>query len=63
MGRNYFIAINSTIGDSVDVVNNCFLGANTLLINSTNNDQVFISEQTKPIRLSTNQFLKVSKFY
>ena len=62
IGRNCFIAVNSTIGDSIDVGNNCFLGANTLLLNSTTDDQVFIIERTKAIRLSTKQFLKVSRF-
>ncbi len=62
MGKNCFIALNATVGHSVQVGSFCFLGANTLVTKSLQDEQVVISESSKPIKLSSSQFLKFSSF-
>lgn len=61
-GENCFFAVNSTIGNSVRVGANCFIGANALVIKSTEDNQVFLAESSKPQRLNTQQFLRMSRF-
>jgi sugar O-acyltransferase (sialic acid O-acetyltransferase NeuD family) len=62
IGKNTFIAINATIGHSVAVGQNCFLGANSLLTKNLEDDKVVIAESSKPIKLTSKQFLKFSSF-
>jgi len=62
LGANTFVAVNATIGHSVSVGKNCFLGANTLLTKNLEDDKVIIAESSKPLRLTSNQFLKMSSF-
>jgi UDP-3-O-[3-hydroxymyristoyl] glucosamine N-acyltransferase len=62
IGANTFVAVNATVGHSVIVGKNCFLGANSLLTKNLENDKVIISESSKPIRLTSSQFLRISSF-
>jgi sugar O-acyltransferase (sialic acid O-acetyltransferase NeuD family) len=62
VGPNCFFAVNATVGHSVKIGKNCFLGANTLITKNLEDDKVVISESSKPIRLNTTQFLKMSSF-
>ena len=62
IGANSFLAINATIGHSVSIGKNCFIGANTLITKDLEEEKVVIAESTKPIRLNSSQFLKMSKF-
>ncbi len=62
VGENSFFAVNSTIGNGVAVGKNCFIGANALVTQSTGDDQVFITESTKPFRLTSRQFMRMSRF-
>jgi sugar O-acyltransferase (sialic acid O-acetyltransferase NeuD family) len=62
VGANTFIAVNATIGHSVTIGKNCFLGANTLVTKNLDEEKVVISESSKPIRLTSRQFLKMSSF-
>ncbi len=62
IGNNAFIAVNATIGHSVTVGNNCFLGANILITKNLEDDKAVIAESSKPIKLSSRQFLKFSNF-
>jgi len=62
IGANTFVAVNATVGHSVTVGSNCFLGANTLITKNLEADKVVIEESTKPIRLTSQQFLKMSNF-
>jgi sugar O-acyltransferase (sialic acid O-acetyltransferase NeuD family) len=62
IGANTFLAINATIGHSVKVGANCFLGANVLITKDLAAESVVIVESTKPLRLNSRQFLKVSNF-
>jgi sugar O-acyltransferase (sialic acid O-acetyltransferase NeuD family) len=62
MGENTFIAINATIGHSVSVGKENFIGSNALVIKNTEDGQVLIAESTKPIKLNSRQFLRMSSF-
>jgi sugar O-acyltransferase (sialic acid O-acetyltransferase NeuD family) len=62
VGDNCFFAVNSTVGHSVRVGKDCFIGANALVTKCTENDQVFVMDSTKPFRLKSRQFLRMSRF-
>jgi len=62
VGANTFIAVNATVGHSVKIGNNCFLGANSLVTKDLLNGGVVIAESSKPIRLTSSQFLRMSNF-
>jgi sugar O-acyltransferase (sialic acid O-acetyltransferase NeuD family) len=62
MGSNCFLAVNSTIAHSVKIGLNCFIGANSLITKCTDNSAVYLENSTKPFRLNSNQFLKISEF-
>lgn len=62
MGEQVFVAMNVTISHSVEIGDKCFLGSNTLVIKNLENEQVVIAESSKPIRLNSKQFLKMSGF-
>ncbi len=62
LGSNTFIAVNATLGHSITIGKNCFIGANALVTKNLESEKVVIAESTKPIRLNTRQFLKISNF-
>ena len=62
VGKNCFFAINSTISHSVTIGSQCFIGANTFISRCTNDCEVFIAERTKPYRLNSEQFIKMTNF-
>jgi sugar O-acyltransferase (sialic acid O-acetyltransferase NeuD family) len=62
MGEQCFVAMNATVSHSVEIGDLCFLGANTLVVKRLEDERVVIAEATKPIRLTSRQFLKISGF-
>lgn len=62
IGKNTFLAVNATVGHSVKIGQNCFLGANSLVTKELLDEQVVITESSKPIRLTSSQFLRMSNF-
>lgn len=62
VGDNCFFAVNSTVGHNVRVGKDCFIGANVLITKCTDDGEVFLVESTKPSRLNSRQFLRMSKF-
>lgn len=62
MGPNCFVALNATVGHSVHIGKHCFLGANTLVTKNMEDEKVVIAESSKPIKLTSKQFLKFSSF-
>lgn len=62
MGQNCFVALNATVGHSVNIGSFCFLGANTLVTKNLDEEKVVITESSKPIRLTSSQFLRMSSF-
>lgn len=62
IGSNTFMAVNATVGHSVTIGKNCFIGANTLITKNLEDDKVVIAESSKPLRLSSSQFLRMSNF-
>jgi sugar O-acyltransferase (sialic acid O-acetyltransferase NeuD family) len=62
VGRSCFFAVNATVAHNVVIGDECFIGANALVTKCAENGQVFLAESTKPFRLSSRQFLRMSKF-
>lgn len=62
IGVNTFVAVNATVGHSVKIGKKCFLGANSLVTKDLEDEKVVIAESSKPIRLNSSQFLKLSNF-
>ncbi|MEO8066929.1 MAG: acetyltransferase [Flavobacteriales bacterium] len=62
IGEHCFLAINSTVGHGVRIRRRCFIGANALVTKDMADDQVIIAPSDKPIRLNTDQFLRMSAF-
>jgi sugar O-acyltransferase (sialic acid O-acetyltransferase NeuD family) len=62
LGKNCFLAVNSTIAHSVQVGDDCFIGANALVAKCTEDNEVYLAESSKPFRLNSQQFLRMSRF-
>jgi sugar O-acyltransferase (sialic acid O-acetyltransferase NeuD family) len=62
VGKSCFFAVNATIGHNVIIGDECFIGANALVTKCAGDRQVFLAESTKPFRLDSHQFLRMSKF-
>lgn len=62
IGKNCFFAVNATVAHNVVIGDECFIGANALVTKCTEDRQVFLAENTKPFRLNSHQFLRMSGF-
>ncbi|MBT9501942.1 MAG: acetyltransferase [Burkholderiaceae bacterium] len=62
VGDNVFFAIGSTVCNSLSIGRNCFIGANALVSRNTQEGEVLLAESSKPIRLNSQQFLRMSRF-
>lgn len=62
IGDHGFLAINATVGHGVRIGRRCFIGANALVTKDLGDEQVVIAQADKPIRLNTDQFLRMSAF-
>jgi len=62
VGCNCFLAVNATIAHGISVADNCFIGANTLITKATKPGEAYLVESTKPFRLSSSQFMRMSNF-
>jgi sugar O-acyltransferase (sialic acid O-acetyltransferase NeuD family) len=62
VGQNCFLAVNATIAHGISIGDNCFIGANTLLTKSAKAGEAYLVESTKPFRLSSSQFMRMSRF-
>jgi sugar O-acyltransferase (sialic acid O-acetyltransferase NeuD family) len=63
IGENCFIGINSTVREAVKVAKNCTIGANSYIARNTRENETYISEPTKPSRISNSmlQYMKNSR--
>jgi len=50
------------VAHGIKLGDECFIGANALITKGTNNGEVYLVENTKPFRLNSRQFLRMSKF-
>ncbi len=62
VGDHCFFAVNATVVNSVTLGDACFVGANTLVSKDLADKSVVISEGSKPIKLDSDKFLKMSQF-
>ncbi len=62
VGANCFFAVNATVAHGISMGDECFVGANALVVKSTKPGEAYLAEATKPFRLSSRQFLRMSKF-
>jgi len=60
IGEKSFIGIGASIGHEVNVGEKCMVGAKTLVTNSIDDGTVLIEPPTKPHRLNSNQFVRMS---
>ena len=63
IGKNCFLAANATIGNDVTVGNDCFLGANVLVTKDLPDSKVVIQKSSDVLRLTSDEFLRMSKFH
>jgi sugar O-acyltransferase (sialic acid O-acetyltransferase NeuD family) len=59
-GDSCLFLINSTVGNGVKIASRCILGANSLVTNDTKENEVFITQSTKPFRLLSDEFIGYS---
>lgn len=62
VGANCFFAVNATVAHGIKLGDECFIGANALITKCANSGGVYLTESTKPFRLNSRQFLRMSKF-
>ena len=62
LGKGCFLGVNATVAHNVAVGDECLIAANALVTKCTDDRQVFLAENTKPFRLSSRQFLRMSNF-
>lgn len=62
IGENCFLAMNANIAHSIKIGKFCFIGSNALLTKDLDDNKVCIAESSKPIKLTSEQFLKFSSF-
>ena len=53
--------MGSVVGHEIIIKKNCFVGASALITKNLNENSVVISSDSTTHRLSTDQFLKISK--
>jgi sugar O-acyltransferase (sialic acid O-acetyltransferase NeuD family) len=47
IGNNVFVGVNATFHDSIDIADECLIGAGTLITKSTRPKEVFLASRTK----------------
>jgi len=62
VGEQGFFAVNATVTQSVTLGARVFVGANALVTRDAADDQVYLAESSKPFRLDSRQFLRMSRF-
>lgn len=62
MGKNCFLAVNATVAHGITIGDDCFIGANALVTKTTQPGEAYLVENTKPFRLNSRQFLRMSSF-
>jgi sugar O-acyltransferase (sialic acid O-acetyltransferase NeuD family) len=55
IGDYCFIGVNATLRDSISIGNSCIIGAGSLLMKSTKDNELYISERTRPAKRSADQ--------
>ena len=62
IGRRCFFGLNATVANGVTIGDDCFLGANTLVTSDLGDDKVVVEKSSEVLRLTPEQFLRVSRF-
>ena len=61
IGNSTFLGMGSVVGHEIIIKKNCFVGASALITKNLNENSVVITSDSTTHRLSTDQFLKISK--
>jgi sugar O-acyltransferase (sialic acid O-acetyltransferase NeuD family) len=61
IGENCFIGVHSTIREHTEVARECTIGANAFISKNTHEGETYISEPTKPSRISKEMLQYVNK--
>ncbi len=59
-GASCFFAANATVANNVRIGKECFLGSNTLVTKDLPDQSVVIAEASKPMRISSHQFMRMT---
>lgn len=59
IGESCFFGVNATLRDSIDVGPGTIVGAGTLILKSTDEDEVYIGERSKPISRKSSEIKKI----
>ena len=62
LGNYCFLSINTTLGNQITVGPNCFFGANSLVTQCTNDNEVYLEKSSSAHRLTAKQFIKLTGF-
>jgi sugar O-acyltransferase (sialic acid O-acetyltransferase NeuD family) len=60
VGRNCFFGLNATVGNGLSIGDECFLGANTLTTRDLEDRKVVVEKASEVLRLTPEQFLRIS---
>lgn len=61
IGKSTFIGVNATISNFVEIGKSNFVGAAATIHKNTNDNEVYIQKPTDKFRLSSQDFIKMSK--
>jgi len=56
IGDYSFIGVNATLRDDVSIGKKNIIGAGAIILNDTQDNEVYIADQTEPFRLNSDQF-------
>ena len=60
LGDSTFVGLGASIGNEIQIGKKCMIGAQTLVTKSLDDKSVLIKEPTKPHRLNSDQFTRMS---
>lgn len=60
LGESTFVGLGASVGNEIKIGKKCMIGAQTLVTKSLDDKSVVIKEPTKPHRLNSDQFTRMS---
>jgi len=59
LGKNCFLGISSTVRNGISVGDECVIGAGAVILDNTKNNEVYVSQGTVKLDISSNDLKKV----